>query len=64
MQESVTIPKDGDNAKIGAALSNYLRGRAANSLRDAGYIGAQDTVVFIDSVDELKPQATPPPQSP
>ena len=54
VQESITIPKNGENTKISAALSNYLRGRAAKTLRDAGYIGAQDTVVFVDSVDELK----------
>ena len=38
---------------MSAALSNYLRGRAALALRDTGNMGAQDTVVAIDSVDEL-----------
>ncbi len=54
VQETVFFPSKGDNGKISAALSNYLRGRAALILQSARYIDSYSTVLRVDSIDKLK----------
>lgn len=53
VQETTFYPSNGDAGNISAALSNYLRNRTTQILRNSGKLGSSDWVVYINSVDNM-----------